>query len=160
MTTLLLAGHADFSLHPIFHESSVASQNLTVQMPVTYVINAQERLIRTRCVGNVVVSEVINHFRTLEHDPNCPDHLDVFLDVSETTSLPFTPEITSVAQEINRVTKRVRFNFCAVVATGDALFGMMRMFAVLAGAYFTEIRVFRAASEAEAWLAAQRSLVK
>jgi hypothetical protein len=129
-------------------------------MPVTYVIDQQEKLIRTRCAGNVVVGEVINHFRMLEQDPNCPDRLDIFLDVSETTSLPFTREITSVAQEINRVRKKVRFNFCAVVATGDALFGMMRMFAVLAGVYFTEIRVFRSAAEAEAWLAAQRSLVK
>jgi len=129
-------------------------------MPVTYVIDPQQKLIRTRCIGDVKVSEVIGHFRTLEHDPDCPDRLDVFLDVSETTSLPFTREITSVAQEINRVRNKVQFSCCAVVATGDALFGMMRMFAVLAGAYFTEIRVFRAASEAEAWLAAQRSLVK
>src|SRR3954465_3035044 len=112
-------------------------------MPVTYVIDQREKLIRTRCIGNVVVGEVINHFRTLEQDPDSPDRLDVFLDVSETTSLPFTAEITAVAQEINRVRKKVRFGACAVVATGDALFGMMRMFAVLAGAYFSEIRVFR-----------------
>jgi hypothetical protein len=129
-------------------------------MPVTYVINAQERLIRTRCIGNVVVGEVINHFRTLEQDPDCPERLDVFLDVSETTSLPFTAEITAVAQEINRVRKKVRFGACAVVATGDALFGMMRMFAVLAGAYFSEIRVFRSPGEAEAWLSAQRAIAR
>lgn len=129
-------------------------------MPVTYVIDHQEKLIRTRCVGNVLVGEVVNHFRTLERDPNCPDRLDVFLDLGETTSLPFTAEITAVAQEINRVKNKVRFGACAVVASSDALFGMIRMFAVLAGAYFTEIRVFRVASEAEAWLAAQRSLVK
>jgi len=127
-------------------------------MPVTYAIDQREKLIRTRCIGNVVVGEVINHFRTLERDPECPDHLDVFLDLSETTSLPFTAEITAVAQEINSVRRKVRFGACAVVATGDALFGMMRMFAVLAGAYFSEIRVFRSASEAEAWLSTQRSL--
>jgi hypothetical protein len=129
-------------------------------MPVTYVIDQQEKLIRTRCVGNVLVGEVIDHFRTLERDPACPDRLDVFLDLSETTSLPFTTEITAVAQEINRVRKKVRFGACAVLATSDALFGMMRMFAVLAGAYFSEIRVFRSAGEAEAWLSVQRSLAK
>jgi hypothetical protein len=126
-------------------------------MPVTYVIDQQEKLIRTRCIGNVVVGEVINHFRTLERDPECPDRLDVFLDLSETTSLPFTAEINAVAQEINRVRKKVRFGACAVLATADALFGMMRMFAVLAGSYFSDIQVFRSAPEAEAWLAAQRS---
>jgi hypothetical protein len=129
-------------------------------MPVTYVIDQQEKLIRTRCVGNVLVGEVINHFRTLERDPACPDRLDVFLDLSETTSLPFTAEITAVAQEINRVREKVRFCACAVLATGNALFGMMRVFAVVAGGYFSEIRVFRSADEAEVWLSAQRSLTK
>jgi len=127
-------------------------------MPVAYTIDQKERLIRTRCIGNVKVDEVINHFRTLEQDPNCPNRLDVFLDLSETTSLPVTAEITAVAQEINRVRTKVHFGACAVVAIGDALFGMMRMFAVLAGAYFSEIRVFRSADDAEAWLATQRSL--
>src|SRR6058998_3912725 len=115
-------------------------------MPVTYTINAKEKLIRTRCTGNVTVHEVIDHFRTLERDPACPDSLDVFLDLSETTSLPFTGEITSVAVEISRIKKKVRFNICAVVATRDALFGMLRMFSVVAGPYFTAIRVFRGAS--------------
>lgn len=129
-------------------------------MPVSYVIDPQEKLIRTRCIGNVLVGEVINHFRTLEQDPNCPDCLDVFLDLSKTTSLPFTAEITAVAQEINRVRNKVRFGACAVVASSDALFGMMRMFAVLAGAYFSEIRVFRGTGEAETWLSTHRSLAR
>src|SRR5207245_11254886 len=107
-----------------------------------------------------LVGAFIKHFRALQHYADCPDGLDVFLGLSETTSLPFTAEITAVAHEINRVRKKVHFGACAVVATGDALFGMMRMFAVLAGAYFTEVRVFREANEAEVWLAAQRSLAK
>jgi hypothetical protein len=129
-------------------------------MPVTYAINPEEKLIRTRCTGNVTVQEVIDHFRTLERDPACPDTLDVFLDVSETTSLPLTTEITSVAVEISRIKKKVRFNICAVVATRDALFGMLRMFSVVAGPYFTAIRVFRDAAQAEEWLSSQKTLTK
>jgi hypothetical protein len=129
-------------------------------MPVTYTINRKEKLIRTQCVGNVTVHEVIDHFRTLERDPDCPDSLDVFLDLSEITSLPFTGEITSVAVEISRIKKKVRFNICAVVATREALFGMLRMFSVVAGPYFTAIRVFRAAAQAEEWLASQKSLAR
>jgi hypothetical protein len=129
-------------------------------MPVTYVIDTKEKLIRTSCVGDVTVHEVIEHFRTLERDPACPGRLDVFLDVSKTTSLPFTGEISAVAVEISRIKKKVRFNICAVVATRDALYGMLRMFSVLAGPYFTAIRVFRVADEAEEWLASQRSLAK
>jgi len=129
-------------------------------MPVSYNINAEEKFIHTRCVGNVTLDEVIAHFRTLEHDPACPDSLDVFLDLSEITSLPFTGQISAVAVEISRIKKKVRFNICAVVATRDALFGMLRMFSVVASPYFTAIRVFRVASEAEEWLASQKSLAK
>jgi len=129
-------------------------------MPVTYVINIEEKLIRTKCFGNVTINEVIAHFRTLERDPLCPDSLDVFLDLSETTSLPLSGQISAVAVEISRVKKKVRFNACAVVATRDALFGMLRMFSVVAGPYFQAIHVFRAASEAEEWLASQNSLAK
>src|SRR5437667_1738650 len=118
-------------------------------MPVSYTIDAEEKLIRTRCIGNVTLNEVIAHFRTLERDPGCPDILDVFLDLSETTSLPLSGQISAVAVEISRIKKKVRFNTCAVVANRDALFGMMRMFSVVAGPYFTAIHVFRGASEAE-----------
>jgi hypothetical protein len=75
-------------------------------MAVTYVIDPNEKLIRTKCVGNVTLPEVIGHFRELERDPNCPQRLDVFLDLSETHSLPLTREIAAVAAEIARIKKR------------------------------------------------------
>src|SRR5438132_5438250 len=118
-------------------------------MPVTYVIDTEEKLIRTSCIGNVTLNEVIAHFRTLERDPVCPDILDVFLDLSETTSLPLSGQISAVAVEISRIKKKVRFNACAVVATRDALFGMLLMFYVVAGPYFSSILVLRVASDAE-----------
>jgi len=129
-------------------------------MAVTYVIDPKEKLIRTTCVGNVTLPEVLGHFRELERDPNCADRLDVFLDLSETNSLPSTREIGAVAAEIARIKKKVRFNACAVVATRTALFGMLRMLEVMAGSYFGAFRVFRVASQAEEWLASQRSLAR
>jgi len=129
-------------------------------MPVTYVIYPKEKLIRTKCIGNVTVGEVTGHFRELEHDPNCTHRLDVFLDLSETSSLPLTREITAVAAEIARVKKRVRFNICAIVATRTALYGMLRMFEVIAGPYFGAIRVFRTTERAEEWLASQRAVAR
>jgi hypothetical protein len=129
-------------------------------MAVTYTINAKEKLIRTNCTGNVTVREVIDHFRSLEGDPACPDSLDVLLDLSETTSLPFSGEISAVAVEISRIKKKVRFNICAIVATRDALFGMLRMFSVVAGPDFRAIRVFRVAAEAEQWLASEKSVAE
>lgn len=127
-------------------------------MPVVYLIEPEQNLIRTRCTGDIKLPEVLEHFRTLQRDPDCPAWLDVFLDLREITSLPFTFEIHSVAQEISKTKSRVQFKICAVVAASDAMFGMMRMFSVVAERYFSAVRVFRTAPEAEEWLAAQRLL--
>jgi hypothetical protein len=125
-------------------------------MPVTYRLDAKQRLIRTSCVGNVTLPEVLAHFDELERDPNSPGFLDVFLDLSEITSLPVGFQIAAVAERIKKIRQSVRFNTCAVVAQSDALFGMLRMFQVLAEPYFHAIRVFRVSAEAEAWLASER----
>jgi CheY-like chemotaxis protein len=122
---------------------------------ITYRIDAKKRLIHTRCVGLVKFDEVINHFRELERDPVCPDRLDVFLDLSETTSLPESGQLRAVKDEIARIRERVGFGVCAVVTSGDALFGMMRAFEGLTLHYFREMRVFRVAAEAEKWLTSQ-----
>ena len=125
-------------------------------MAVTYTIDTQQRLLRTQCVGLVTFDEVVAHFRELGLDPECREHLDVFLDLSETTSLPESSQVKTVSYEIQRIQEKVKFDACAVVATRDALFGMMRMFEVAAQQYFRDIRVFRVAAEAEAWLQSQR----
>jgi hypothetical protein len=104
------------------------------------------------------VQEVIDHFRTLERDPNCPDVLDVFLDVSEMDSLPETREISAVVTEIKRIRSEVRFGACAILASRDAVIGMMRIFEVMAEGCFRVAHTFRDASEADAWLASQQSL--
>src|SRR5580658_1293090 len=125
-------------------------------MPVTYAIDTKERVIRTRCIGNATLAEVVEHFRELERDPNCVDRLDVLLDLSEMTSLPRAVDIKAVPFEIARIREKVRFDACAVVATTDPLFGMLRMFEVLAERYFQAIHVFRTGAEAETWLKVQR----
>jgi hypothetical protein len=126
-------------------------------MPVLYRIDKRNRIIRTRCVGDVTLEEVINHFRTLEHDPDAPDCLDVLLDLTEETSIPKTEYLREITAEIRRIRYRVEFGVCAVVAPGNALFGMLRMFEVFTEDYFHQLRVFRTLTEAETWLAAQRA---
>jgi len=123
---------------------------------VTYAIDANKGLIHTRCVGQVTVDQVINHFRELERDPVCPNRLDVLLDVHEMTSVPESDQLRAVGREIARIREKVGFGACAIVARGDAIFGMMRVFAVLAEQYFRAIRVFRGDAEAEQWLTSHR----
>src|SRR5215813_5845170 len=125
-------------------------------MPVSYQIDQIQGIIRTKCLGNVTLDEVIEHFGALEQDPECPDHLDVLLDLSETTSKPNADQLKAVSNEIGRIRKRVRFDACAIVACQDALFGMARMFEVFAEDRFRATRVFRALDEAEKWLDSQR----
>jgi hypothetical protein len=124
-------------------------------MPVVYQIDGDKKIIRTRCIEPLTVEEVLEHFRTLERDPSCPERLDVLLDVSEATSVPLSENLRQVTREISRVRSRVQFGTCAIVASKDALFGMMRMFEVFTENYFIETRVFRVLAEAEAWLASQ-----
>jgi DNA-binding NarL/FixJ family response regulator len=123
---------------------------------ITYKISANERLIHTRCVGLVTFDQVIHHFRELERDPVCPDRLDVLLDLRETTSLPECSQLSAVCNEIAKIQGRVAFGVCAIVADGDELFGMMRVFEGLTQRYFRKIIAFRVAAEAENWLTLQR----
>ena len=130
--------------------------NRSLDMPVTYSIDAKERVIRTQCIGNLTFEEVVNHFRALQQDPDAPPRLDVLLDLSATDSLPESRQLEAVGHEIAQLQGRIRFDLCAVIAPREALFGMMRMFEVMAQPYFRATCVFRAAGEAEAWLLSQR----
>ena len=125
-------------------------------MPISYQFSADKRTIRTTCTGHLTLSEVINHFQALSRDPECPERLDVFLDVSDVNSLPDTRQISAVVTQMNKVRPRVRFEACAIVASRDALFGMMRMFEVVAEELFRVTHTFLSATEAEAWLALQQ----
>jgi hypothetical protein len=126
-------------------------------MPVTYAIDAATGIIRTQCVGNVKFAEVIGHFRELERDPACPARLDVLLDLSRMDVLPESDQLKAVAKEMGRVSGRVQFGICAIVASRDAVFGVSRMFEVLAEDQFRTTNVFRSVKEAEDWLAEQQA---
>jgi hypothetical protein len=125
-------------------------------VPVTYRLDGANRLIYTTCTGPVTVAEVVDHFRVLEQDPCCPDHVDVLLEVKDGTTVPKSNELQQVTRAIERIRGRVQFGTCAIVAPTDVLFGKMRMFEVFAEAYFDETQVFRTCGEAEVWLASKR----
>jgi len=125
-------------------------------MPVIYTIDAKQAVIRTTCVGKVTFPEVADHFRQLERDPECPQRLDVLLDLREITSLPTDLQLKAITEEIKRIRQTVRFGACAIVASSDVLFGTAKVFEVVAAGMFRVTNVFRGPSAAEAWLAEQR----
>jgi hypothetical protein len=91
------------------------------------------------------------HFDELQRDPERPARLDVLLDLSGQLSLPDAPQIRAAADRVGLVTDLV-FGACAVVATRESLYGMARMFEVLARGHFAAIQTFRDRREAERWL--------
>jgi hypothetical protein len=105
----------------------------------------------------VTLEEVIDHFRTLEQDPECSDLIDVLLDLGEVNSLPESRDLSTVVSEMKRLRGRGRFGACAIVATRDALVGMMRVFEAMAEECFRVTCTFRGANEAEAWLVSQQA---
>ena len=109
------------------------------------------------CLGPITIADVIGHFRELKDDPACTGYLDVLLDVSEVDSLPESDQLRVVNSELLAVCAKMEFGMCAIVAKRDAMFGMMRVFGVLAEKNFRAIRVFRETSEAEGWLISQQS---
>jgi hypothetical protein len=126
-------------------------------LPVTYVCDREAGIIRTRCAGNVIFEEVIGHFRELESDPSIPARLDVLLDLSDMQSIPDRTKLRMVAGEISGLQKKVKWGAWAIVASSDALYGMIRVFEVFAEENFERSGVFRKLDEAEQWLTSVRS---
>jgi len=122
-------------------------------VPIHYRIDPERRRIWTTCIGDVNPKEISQHFRDLARDPNRPDRLNVLLDLTEMTSLPETPQLRAVTNDLKRYQPDMQFDACAIVASRNVLFGMMRMFGVLTAEYFDMTEVFRAIADAEAWLA-------
>jgi hypothetical protein len=126
-------------------------------VPISYRIDADQKLIRTTAAGQLTLQEVVDHFRTLAKDPQCQERLDVFLDLSAVDSPPDTRQLSVVIGEMKKSRGGLHFGACAILASHDALFGMMRMFEAYAEEFFRETRTFRVATEAEQWLAARHS---
>jgi stage II sporulation SpoAA-like protein len=120
-------------------------------MPITYEIDSTRNLIRTTCFGHVRLPDVMAHFDALQRDPNRPDRLDVLLDLRGMTTPPEAPQLQAVADRVSLVEGLV-FGACAIVTNKESMFGMARMFEVLARAHFAAIRSFRDVAEAEEWL--------
>jgi hypothetical protein len=121
---------------------------------VTYEIDSSRALIRTRCSGATTLPEVVDHFRVLSADPALPEKANVLLDLSGVTSLPGADQLWTVVGTVGKLRHKLRFGCCGIVATGDALYGMMRMFAVFGRRQFEQLEVFRTVEEADNWLAA------
>jgi hypothetical protein len=80
------------------------------RVPIMYEINGESGTIRTKCFGQVTLPEVIDHFRTLGEDPNCPNRLDVYLDVSDVALVPESKQLSAVVTELKNTSASAEFS--------------------------------------------------
>lgn len=120
-------------------------------MPVSYAIDVPLARVRTRCVGHTTLEETLVHFAALSQDPACPPVADVLLDLVEVTSTPPPEKLRELARAAGSV-PRVSFRHVAIIASRDALVGMMEMLRVYAQKSFAETAIFATPEEGEAWL--------
>jgi hypothetical protein len=129
-------------------------------MPITFSIDMRASLIRTIGEGDVTPAEVDDHFSELSKVWPRGAKLDVLLDLSGCTSLPEILQLRAVVSRIQMFGGRKRFGVCAIVATRAALYGLLRVFELLASHRFMAVRVFRNESAAMIWLRGRSSAIK
>lgn len=122
-------------------------------MPITYQIDPATGTIDTSCTGDVTLDEVMAHFGELEALPSLPRPLDVLLDLHAVTAAPSSEQIKVVVASVSVLRSKVEWGRCAIVARWPLMFGMSRMFEMLAEGLFAGSCVFETRAEAEEWLA-------
>jgi hypothetical protein len=121
-------------------------------MPITFSVDTAASLIRTIGFGDVTPAEIDEHFTQLSKVWPRGMKLDVLLDLSGCTSLPSILQLRAAVSRIQIFGGRKRFGVCAVVARREPLYGLLRVFELLADRRFVAIRVFRNAPSAMIWL--------
>jgi hypothetical protein len=119
-------------------------------MPVSYVIDAEQRLVRSRAWGVLSDEDLIAHYRAIAADPLFEPTFSQLGDLREVS------EVTLSATIIRREATLLVFDRAArraLVASSDLAFGISRMYAQQAEAAPQNIDVFRDITEAERWLA-------
>jgi len=122
-------------------------------MSITFSIDTRASLIRTIGSGNVTLDEIDAHFNQLGKVWPRGAKLDVLLDLSECTALPEISQLRAAVSRIQIFGGRKRFGLCAIVARRELLYGLMRVFELLAVQRFVAVRVFRHQPSAMVWLA-------
>jgi hypothetical protein len=124
-------------------------------MPITYDIEADRRLIRTRCLQGTTLAEVLAHFAELKTTPALPQPLNVHLDLREMDALPGLGQMETAAGMTASLTPNLRWGALAVVGT-EAARQTATIYGALISYYFERVHVFEDPAEAERWLPVAR----
>ena len=125
-------------------------------MPITYELDRPNRLIVTRCVGQIELREVMQHFEELVGPADPPPSLDVLLDPSEMTTIPDSGQLHAAASATAKASEHIRFDHCAIVTSTEPVRGLAMVWVMFAQQAFRATEVFRTFEEARGWLASTR----
>jgi hypothetical protein len=120
-------------------------------MPISYVLNKDQRRVHTRVTGSVTAGDILAHFHAARHEQALG--FKELIDVRGVTP-PFlsTTDIWRTAGMVRTLRRQEVLGPRAVVVGSELMFGMTRMFANLISDSFP-IQVFRDPEQAEEWLA-------
>jgi hypothetical protein len=118
-------------------------------MPCGYTIDMARSLVLSRGWGVVMEREILAHVRALIADPRFGRNFHQLLDMRDVTNLQFTASSVREMVRLNPFGAGARR---AVVVTNDIVFGMARMYQILADESPDELQIFRKMDDALQWL--------
>lgn len=118
-------------------------------MPCGYTIDLARSLVLSRGWDVVMEREILAHVRALIADPLFAGNFHQLLDLRDVTNVQFT---ASTVRELVRLNPFGAGARRAVVVTNDVVFGMARMYQILADESPDELQIFRKMDDALQWL--------
>ncbi len=120
------------------------------EVPITFLVDAPRRRIRTTVEGSVTVDEVGTHFETLVHDQVIA--YGDFIDAQKAKGPGwFSADVRRAAELVRNLRGDRALGPRAVLVSSSAAFGMVRMLSVLLTPWMT-MEVFRDEDSANEWL--------
>lgn len=122
-------------------------------MPIEHRYDAEQRVLHVRAHGAVTDAELLEYARVVTTDPALDPDANEVIDLRDVTAPDATTEtlkrVADTFRDAERAAKPVRI---ALVAAGDAAYGLARMYQAFRIDSPAEIQVFREMGKARDWL--------
>ena len=121
-------------------------------MPIILEVDREQPLVTTTARGHVTYEEIQSHLSEEEHlrATGYPELIDA-MDASTTLT---TDEVRALVNRTHDMLRKGLFGPTAIASDNNVVYGMARMYQILAERDGISIAVFRSLPEAERWLGA------
>jgi hypothetical protein len=119
-------------------------------MPLTFSIDARERIIRSHGTGVLTTADLYEYFAATRAHPQFDPSMNRLMDLTEITQLPSSDDVRAMAA-FARTKAPVDSARMAIIASSDLAFGVSMMFKAFVG-YGDRLLVVRDEAEAVRWL--------